>query len=187
MKLKPLTAVAALVASACSIAEPLGLKGLHAGSKLDCRYLNEIETRTGTYFGRDTEDGCWSKTEGENKSNFVQISFLGKRTSSMVYVAYDGVIETIYLSADENDSDVWKGQFDYQQAVDAFEAKYGPADKSEDVVQNRFGAEFRRKIAFWGDEASTLEIAYNRSRVGVTSVMFSAKRDAPSPAVSSDI
>ena len=135
MKVKVVAATLALIWGTAFADQPLEIKGLKIGERIDCTRLNDVDIREGTFYGRSTPQGCWSK-EDEIKSAIVKISFLGYQDQTMIYgVRPDGILAFLILTSESKYD--WQGlPWDYNDAVAAFTKKYG---EPTDIINSEIG------------------------------------------------
>ncbi|MGI2070992.1 hypothetical protein [Shewanella baltica] len=166
---------------------PLEIKGLKIGERIDCTILNEIDIREGTFYGRSTPQGCWSK-EDEIKSAIVKISFLGYEEQTLIYgVRPDGILAFLIMTS-EPKYDWQELPWDFSDAVAAFTKKYGaPTDIVNSVGQNSFGSKFPQKKTIWKRGTQELYVGESLSKVGEVTVTLSDDTLAWAPKVSDDI
>jgi hypothetical protein len=151
---------------------PFEIKGLTIGNVIDCTTLDDIDVRSGTFYGRSTPDSCWSE---EDKIGWktLEVSFLGKSDQPVMFgVRPDGIMSVIYITSE---SGRYGGiPWTYDDAVTAFTEKYGEPDEvTASVGQNAYGAEFPQRSAIWKNGSQILQVGENLSKVGQHSVKLS--------------
>lgn len=141
-----LLAAAFLMSLNANAMEDLQIKGISADKQIDCENIKVISNNNSKAY-----KSCLNPTE---KTLFFNTSFLEQSTPLLISLNDDRQVSVLMIK-----------NFDFEKALNSLEAKYGPAEIKDSMIQNRMGAKFDQKIATWRNDQVQLQIKKHGSKL----------------------